>query len=976
MLSSLSGLVLCAVVLVPDAAFTGVAGGALQETPKGPAHLIKDVNTTPDLKQRSFTIPRMIRAGQLVYFEGYLPNRSEIWRTDGTPGGTIKIFDGLVEEWWDGDGVLYFSTLNFSPPAEELWRSDGTKAGTRLVKRFPYNVNFIGVRMNTHQGSLFPLLDEDNGGTELWRTDGTESGTVLVKDGFPYITEGVWSGSTFYFTGGYGLWKSDGTTDGTVQVTLGCAGGRVSDGLAVLNGRLYFRGDDCRGGTALFSSDGTEDGTVLVKSFVWDYYYPAPFDLTAIDGVLYFGACDDTDGCGLWKSDGSPGGTTLIANVPGVLAGFAPAGGAILFTAGNATYNGQQIWKSDGTAAGTVLVRDFTPGSGGSSIWNETMTVANGVLYFTAGDGPHGFELWRSDGTQAGTFLLKDIMPGPSGVPIARPIAALGATVIFPAADPTHGYEVWRTDGTSAGTTLLRDVNPSMATSNSMFVASRVAMGRDLFFAADDGVHGPGLWKSDGTPGGTTLLKSISFQGWFPQLWRAFGGNVVFTATDVDHGTELWKSDGTPAGTVLVKDIFPGFGFASPSPVGTLGGALYFVASDGGPRRSLWKTDLTEAGTALVHEGLGQCADSVVVNGMLYFSGDDGEHGCELWKIDASTGAQMVKNIRPDDQTLYPPVAFFELNGRVFFFVDDGVHGLEPWTSDGTEQGTHIVKDVYPGPARSITFGVPVAIGGKIYYPADDGVHGGEIWVTDGTEEGTHLFVDVTPGPDGSYASQLVSVGGKLTFVAFTPDYLDQWLWSSDGTDEGTVALQKNLLDFTSGTVIDGDLYYGADLPGAQTGFALWRSDGTAKGTAQAQVIDPSSWALDVSGQDMLSGFTKIGHRLFFFADDGVSGLEPWVGWASVLANRPAQAIADLRDEVSALNLPSNVSAALLASLRTAERALRGGNSYAIPWLETFAQQVNAQIPQWIVPEAAAELVDFAEGIIGLLEPRPTPPVE
>jgi hypothetical protein len=30
-----------------------------------------------------------------------------------------------------------------------------------------------------------------------------------------------------------------------------------------------------------------------------------------------------------------------------------------------------------------------------------------------------------------------------------------------------------------------------------------------FFFAANDGVHGFGLWRSDGTPGGTQLVRVI-----------------------------------------------------------------------------------------------------------------------------------------------------------------------------------------------------------------------------------------------------------------------------------------------------------------------------------------------------------------------------------------------------------------------------------------------------------------------------------
>ena len=36
-------------------------------------------------------------------------------------------------------------------------------------------------------------------------------------------------------------------------------------------------------------------------------------------------------------------------------------------------------------------------------------------------------------------------------------------------------------------------------------------------------------------------------------------------------------------------------------------------------------------------------------------------------------------------------------NGTLFFVVDDTIHGCELWKSDGTEAGTVLVKDIWPG---------------------------------------------------------------------------------------------------------------------------------------------------------------------------------------------------------------------------------------------------------------------------------------
>jgi ELWxxDGT repeat protein len=37
------------------------------------------------------------------------------------------------------------------------------------------------------------------------------------------------------------------------------------------------------------------------------------------------------------------------------------------------------------------------------------------------------------------------------------------------------------------------------------------------------------------------------------------------------------------------------------------------------------------------------------------------------------------------------------VGGKLFFTAGDGVHGRELWTSDGTEAGTVLVKDIKPG---------------------------------------------------------------------------------------------------------------------------------------------------------------------------------------------------------------------------------------------------------------------------------------
>ncbi|MCI0409499.1 MAG: hypothetical protein L0191_13225, partial [Acidobacteria bacterium] len=248
-----------------------------------------------------------------------------------------------------------------------------------------------------------------------------------------------------------------------------------------------------------------------------------------------------------------------------------------------------------------------------------------------------------------------------------------------------------------------------------------------------------------------------------------------------------------------------------------------------------------------------------------------------------------------------------------------GAHGRELWKSDGTEAGTVLVKDINAGSfdafGNVFTFAV---VDWTLFFRANDGIHGVELWRSDGTEAGTVLVKDINPGRSSGDPVWLTAVEGTLLFQA------------NDGSH----------------------------------GSELWRSDGVEEGTVQVQDIVPGAQGSSPGA------FTVVGNRVFFSANDGVHGLEPWIGRAAILTDRPQRAIQDLRDEVTALGLPTGIERSLTAKLDVASEALAWPDRgrIAIRALENFTKEVKAQSPRRISEKSAGSLLDFAQDIVSLLE--------
>ena len=155
--------------------------------------------------------------------------------------------------------------------------------------------------------------------------------------------------------------------------------------------------------------------------------------------------------------------------------------------------------------------------------------------------------------------------------------------------------------------------------------------------------------------------------------WNDFENHVASTEPNPDHthGRELWVTDGTAGGTVMVKDInldkpfHSGLGSSMYTSSVAMGipifdNKLYFPVLTDSSTTKLCCSDGTSAGTVIVKKVAMLSSDpqyqgifsTAVFNSKLYFAGYDATphsgNGVELWATDGTgTGTAMVKDINP-----------------------------------------------------------------------------------------------------------------------------------------------------------------------------------------------------------------------------------------------------------------------------------------------------------------------------------------
>jgi ELWxxDGT repeat protein len=378
----------------------------------------------------------------------------------------------------------------------------------------------------------------------------------------------------------------------------------------------------------------------------------------------------------------------------------------------------------------------------------------------------------------------------------------------FTARNAEQDLCLWRTNGTPSGTELVR---PLAADS---FAGAIKAAGGQLFFTS-----GKSLWRVDGTVSGS--VEIMAYPGaTFVRYLRDYRGSLVF-AVEYQDSVELWRSDGTVNGTTVVgRFLHPNFFFD----LTDAGGRLYFIAWDENRMsRAVWVSDGTFGGTRTLAGGNFNAL--VAVNNRVIFSGEGGTWSSDgevtgpildiefnasteggpviyivragsIWRTDGTVaGTWLLKELPPSHGVDRITAA----GQKLFFFVSppyiDSLTRYELWASDGTPAGTLPVKSFVKTDQEAM---VNVAFGAKLVFAADDGTTGNEPWISDGTPEGTTLLRDIKPG------GRWTAITGELMFLEF-------------GSQPRAFAISRGRIFFNASD--------------EQRGREPWISDGTTEGT-------------------------------------------------------------------------------------------------------------------------------------------------
>lgn len=799
---------------------------------------------------------------------------------------------------------------------DELWRTDGTSAGTTLVKDLePGPFGSMLSCFAERDGAVYFLAhaakadDLDSDEAVLWRSDGTPRGTVSLARvpgevraniPCPIVATAGWVMFAVVHPDGDGhvldVWRSNGTAAGTDRVAR-IASPVPSYPTLVAAGRIVFFDAASTAGVELWKSDGTAAGTRMVVDIAPGAASAHPLPVAGVGDTLLFAVPAGGATSTLWRSDGTAAGTMRLVERSFEITAFTPrlvVGDRLLFS------SGEGIVSTDGTAVGTVTVVPGTTAAAfanlggsilflnarfdGSTLWRwddldgaphpvaelgifqlQTAVVDDQMLFTIAG-GADMIELWRTDGSADGTVRL--VAPG---LPSLGALGAGAGRAFFGGPANEQDAELWTSDGTSAGTRLVTDLISDHATTASSYPRELVVAGGRLYFTAVNSDLGPQLWTSDGTGAGTSLVREIGREGYLQNLSELtpYRGALFFSVSrpNAIGSTGLWRSDGTPPGTMPAQPSWPD---STVSRLTIAGDHLYFLGASAGLRPGVCRSE-GDRDDARCGGSFRAVREMVAFGDRVLLSAAGSDAGVEPWISDGTPeGTALVRNIAVAPGVGSEPSHLQTIGDAAFFVTASDSGGSLLWRTDGSEAGTEAIEEwaAEPGGAPVVQM---VASGAHLFLAVAPVEGGSALWVSDGRPGGTELVRRFDPSTDPGGGMVLVPFGNRVLMSVDDGAHGTE-LWVSDGSGPGT----RLLRDLRPGarasspgffTGLDNRVAFAART---DLGFEPWVSDGTSAGTVMIADVAPGVASSNPTA------FAALNGTIYFSATDLIHGYELW----------------------------------------------------------------------------------------------------
>lgn len=272
---------------------------------------------------------------------------------------------------------------------------------------------------------------------------------------------------------------------------------------------------------------------------------------------------------------------------------------------------------------------------------------------------------------------------------------------------------------------------------------------------------------------------------------------LLFYATTGDRTREgIWKTDGTDQGTTLLIEQYSSYNYGTIWNSITYNGYVYFLTySKATPNlNQIWRSNGTDSGTGIFFQLAGGISpnsiddfQSIVFKNELYFAIKNRISGkYSLHKTDGKTTTLIKSEFSGISQLV-------ESGGYICFSSDKQL-----WRTDGTESGTKVI----PTPS-----GIDITLAGALpngciynanYYINSVNTFG--LYITDVNGK-TSLLGEGAARAGRFYAYFGTTIGNKMYF--FNSDDDNSNIWVTNGTKEGT----KKLIDRNNVTKIGSDLY-------------------------------------------------------------------------------------------------------------------------------------------------------------------------